>query len=329
MMTLPQWQHTRRVDHVSVPSVSLSQGFRLAHPRVRSSPGGLDLKMFDADVAAFARATNNVDRVGILGRIIECSSAFLALPLAAAPQRYRQAVHALYQSAQLEMNQICGGAVYQPLRTQDLVMATHQTVLPPKTVHLNIFYLAPIGTIPLVGPIDRTINTHIAQANTCPGFQVAGLTWQRNNPAAQVVTQSPTGQPILNPANGQFSDGSTGGERLIAYCERFVPPSATSIDIVCVEHYDQADVQGRTLRSGHDYNGSIPRRPIVTITMNPPGRGALTYPTTLAHELGHALTGEPAHSADPNNLMAEGANRNGRNHLTPGQIGWFRQNAHT
>jgi hypothetical protein len=79
---------------------------------------------------------------------------------------------------------------------------------------------------------------------------------------------------------------------------------------------------GRTIRRWR-------RTPIVTVTLNSPVGGGATYPATLAHELGHAITGCPAHIQDGNNLMSGGAIRNGTNNLSDGQISRFRKNPWT
>jgi hypothetical protein len=71
------------------------------------------------------------------------------------------------------------------------------------------------------------------------------------------------------------------------------------------------------------------KRPIVTVTLYPPAAGFATQPTTLAHELGHALTGDPDHSRDADCLMAGGNIRNAQNTLSDGRVGWFRNNPWT
>jgi hypothetical protein len=224
--------------------------------------------------------------------------------------------------------------MYQMGRTTDLVNLYRGTPLAHKNINLNVFYLAPIGAAPAVAGIDAVINNHIASANAAAGYIRAGITFTRTNPAATVATQNAAGQSLLLPVTpevpvarqGNFADGGIGATRLIAYCNAS-GGQARSIDVVYLDHYDQDDVQGRTFRAGADYNGATSTRPIVTVTLNPPAGGVATYPTTLAHELGHALTGDPDHSADGSILMAGGANRTAANTLTDGQIAWFRNNA--
>jgi hypothetical protein len=330
MMTLAVWKNTRRVDHVDLGKF---------HIRWRSKPSDLaDLKVFDADVTAFAAANNNFDRVTVLGRLLQQTTAYRTLGPNVFPDRYSNAVNALHMAVTNDLNQICGAL--QPARTADILAASSvHPVLAPKNVALNIFYLVPVGAAPsaleLLG-VDVRISAHINQANNAPGYEQAGITFYRTNAAAVVARQTAAGQSILLPvaadvpvaSRGRFADGGNGGPRLITYCNAS-GGAAKSIDVVYLDHYDQADVQGRTFRAGVDYGGSIPARPIVTVTLNPPADGNATYPTTLAHELGHALTSDPDHSLDASCLMAGGAIRNGNNTLSPGLIGWFRNNPWT
>jgi hypothetical protein len=126
----------------------------------------------------------------------------------------------------------------------------------------------------------------------------------------------------------KFADGGNGGERLIKYMNAS-GAGANTVDVVYLDNYETAqnDVQGRAYRTNDQT--LAPNRPIVTVTLNPPVGGGATYPTTLAHELGHAITGCPAHIQDANNLMSGGAIRNGTNSLSDGQISWFRNNPWT
>jgi hypothetical protein len=330
MMTLAVWKNTRRVDHQEI------LGF---HPRVRAlaSPQA-NLKVFDADLIAFGLANNNFDRVTILGRLLQSTRNYLALPDNTVPDRYKDAVRALVIAVMNDLNQICGGA--SPPRAADIIsLGDPHPALAQKNVSLNIFYLVPANAAPAFGAVaavDTLVNTHITNANSAAGFQRANITFARTNAVATLASQTAAGDSILLPAvpavpvnqRGKFADGGNGGPRLITYCNASAG-AANSIDVVYLDNYDQADVQGRTFRAGVDYGGSTPARPIVTVTRNPPADGVATHPTTLAHELGHALTRDPDHSHDANNLMAGGAIRNGSNRLSDGLIGWFRNNPWT
>ena len=326
MITLDAWKTLRRVDHVNLGATA---------PRVRAqAPGVPPLDGFDADVRDYPGATNDFDRVTILGRIVQRAQTDY-VRVQNAPPRYLEAVMPLYNDAQGHLNQICGGG-HQAARTQDLVALAAGTPLAPRVVRVNALFLAAVGAAPVLGPIDATIGNHLATANAVAGFQRAQLTFARVLPAATVVTATAAGASILLPnapdvpANkrGTFSDGGTGGPRLITWCNAS-GAAATSVDVVYVDHFDQDDVQGRTLRAGVDYGDATAARPIVAVSRNPPLPVSPTYPTTLAHEMGHALTGCPAHSTDPNDLMCGGATRNGTDHLSDGVISWLRNNPWT
>ena len=324
MMTFAQWQVTRRVDHLTIGQYN---------PRFRRS--GYNLKSFDADVLGYQNANNDFDRITFLGRIIQGAQPFLDLNAQNIPQRYRTAVQLLFQSASLEVNLVCG-AVHQPLFLFTLHTIRKLHALLTKNVSLNIFYIAPIGTAPVLAPIDLIINSHITAANTSTGYQQAGLAFVRTNPVAIVATQTAQNNSLLLAAHaavpaaqqGKFADGGVGGPRLRSYCNAS-KGSANSIDVVYVDAFDQQDVQGRTFRAGVAYNGVAAIRPIVIIRLTAVAGGAATHSTTLAHELGHALTSSPHHSSDTNNLMSSGNIRNGNNWLTDGQVAWFRNNPYT
>ena len=326
-MTLAQWKNTRRVDHLNIFG---------HHPRVRGQSLGLtDLKVFDADVAAVAQANNNFDRVTMLGVVIQSTRLYLSLPAGTVLPRYVAAVNKLFASATIDLNLICGGA-YQAPRTADLDALEVNHALGPKNVTLNIFYLAPVGAAPAVGPVDVLINAHILNANNAHGHNRAGITFARANPVATVATQTAAGDSILNPViqevplqhQGKLAEGGNGGRRLITYCNASAG-AANSIDVVYVDNYEDPLVLGKTYRANATTYGVVPVRPITTVTRNPPPAGAATSPTTLAHELGHALTSESGHSTDVNNLMAGGLIRNANNILGDGQVAWFRNNPYT
>ena len=325
-MTLQQWESTRRVDHVSLPG-----GF---NPRFRgnSGPGLQNLKNLDPFVQACAQMPDDWVKVQALSRVVQEARAKITQLLGQVEQRYINAVQALLTSAQNDLNVLCG-ATFQPNRTTDLVALHTNTPLVQRTVRLNVYYLSPIGSNPNVVPIDAIINQHIMNANQLACYQRAGMTFQRVNPAATVATQTANGASILLPAvqavplhnQGKFADGGMGGQRLVEYLDAS-GAGANTVDVVYLDNYETAqnDVQGRAYRTND--TTLAPDRPIVTITLNPPVGGGATYPTTLAHELGHALTGCPAHIGDANNLMSAGNARNGTNSLSDGQIAWLRNN---
>lgn len=326
-MTLAQWQNTRRVDHVHLPGG--------LNPRFRGNPGpGLqNLKGLDQCVQDYWTVNGQDDwaKAGALAQIAEEALAHIAAAQGQVEQRYITAVQALLNSANADLNMICGA--HQANRNVDLAALHANGALVQRTVRLNVFYLAPIGANPNLGPIDQVIDQHILNANQLACYQRAHITFQRVNGVATVASQTNNGRSILMPSvnevpvnqQGKFADGGIGGERLIEYMDNS-GGGANTIDVVYLDHYENAqdDVQGRAYRT-NDAN-QAPNRPIVTVTLNPPVGGAATYPTTLAHELGHAITGCPAHIHDGNNLMCGGNARNGTNNLSDGQIAWLRNN---
>jgi hypothetical protein len=332
MMTLAQWQNTRRVDHVHLPL-----GF---NPRFRGQggPGPTNLKGLDPFVQAYWNVQGQDDwaKVGALAAIVEQAQAYItAALLAHMEQRYIDAARALLQSANTDLNLICG-ATYQANRSTDLTALHAAGALAPKIVRVNVYYLAPIGANPNVGPTDIIIDQHITNANLLACYIRANMTFQRVNGVAIVASQTATGGSILLPnieavpvaQRGKFADGGMGGQRLVEYMNAS-GAGANTVDVAYLDNYETAqnDVQGRAYRTNDQT--LAPNRPIVTVTLNPPIGGGATYPTTLAHELGHAITGCPAHIADANNLMSGGAIRNGTNNLSDGQISWFRNNPWT
>ncbi|HQU28880.1 MAG: hypothetical protein KC563_01200 [Nitrospira sp.] len=340
MMSLAQWKETRRVDHVHIHVPCVGQ----AHPRFRRyqgpDQGWTDLKGFDASVEAVqnAVADSTFHKVTLLSELLQDTRHYLDHVPAAIPPRYTSAVQALHQSVTLDLNHICGG-MFEPQRNADLSnLAAHGVGgLPPRLMTVNVYFLIPVGMALGVADaegINGRINQHIANANQDRAFRDGNLTVERRNKNLILVSQTAQGQSILAPDLPQvpqhlrrtFSTEGSCRDRLITYCNAVQGVPAGSIDVVYLNHYDQADVQGYTLRAGQDYNGYVPARPIVTITMNPPNEGMATYPTTLAHELGHALTGCGEHVPNGESLMAAGNNRNGEDQLTHGQLAWFRNN---
>jgi hypothetical protein len=329
MITLAQWENTRRVDHVHLPG-GLNPRFR-----GNAGPGLQNLKGLDQFVQAYAQVQGQDDwaKVGALAQIVGEALAHITAAQGQVNQRYITAAQTLLTSANTDLNLLCG-AQFQTNRTADLVALHANGPLVQRTVRLNVYYLAPIGANPNVAPIDQTINQHVTNANQLGCYQRASITFQRVNAAAAVATQTASGGSILLPAvasvplnqQGKFADGGMGGQRLVEYMNAS-GAAANTIDVVYLDNYENAqnDVQGRAYRT-NDLALAL-NRPIVTVTLNPPVGGAATYPTTLAHELGHAITGCPAHIQDGNNLMSGGNIRNGTNNLSDGQIAWLRNSA--
>lgn len=322
MFTLAQWQNTRRVDHVNIPVINL-------HPRFRARQQGQhpDLKMFDPLVQSYAAAATELDRIIVLGDVLDLTAAFLGSTPAPA-NRYLQAVQALQASALQDLTvKLHGNA--NAVQT-DIVSAANGRALSPKHIQINVYYLAPMGANPALGPVDVDVNQQITTANNSPAFLSAGITVNRTNATATLITNTAANESILlthppAPANmaGKLQDSADGGTRLINVLNA---GGGAGVDVVFLDEYDQNDIQGRAFRVGQTYGGASPTRPIVTLRRTPAVGGGATHATTLLHELCHAISGNGDHIQDADNLMAAGSVRNGRNQLRNGQIGWYRNN---
>jgi hypothetical protein len=319
MMTLAQWKDARRVDHVSIPVINTNMRFRDPNQRP-------DLKMFDPLLTAFATAPTELDRVMALGDILDLTAAFLGN--AGGANRYQTPVQALQNSATQDLNARFG--LYANAIRQDIITFANGQALTQKHLNVNVYFIAPVGANPNLGPIDAIINGHIATANLSSAFQDAHVTVARTNAVATVITQNAANESLLltdppapNNMAGKFQDSSDGGAKLIQVSNA---SGAAGVDVVYVDEFDQNDIQGRTFRVGQNYFGETANRPIVTVRVTPAVGGMATHATTLVHELGHAVSSNAEHTNDGDNLMASGAVRNGNNRLKSSQIGWYRNN---
>jgi hypothetical protein len=283
------------------------------------------LKVFDPFVNAFNLAQSRFDRMTALGRIIETS--YHLIQGRQAPDqvndRYNAAVTALSNQAIVEMNLIVGAAYQQAM--EHYITGVNR---PARTILVNQLLIKPAaGAVP---PADAVaINQQIQNANASVAFQGAQITVTTVGATVR-LHQDTNNQPFLlgPPApvavQDTFQDSAGGGERLIDYCNNL--PRTADMDLVFVDAFDANDIQGRTFRAGCNYNGHTPQRPIVVVRLTPVVGGAATHPTTLLHELGHALSSEPSHSAQADNLMAGGAIRSGVDQISLGQAAWFCNN---
>jgi len=322
MLTFAQWQDTRRVDNVTIPILNFHPRYRARNPNTRP-----DLKIFDPLVQGYAAAPTELDRVIILGDILDLAAAFLANN-AGGVQRYLTAVQTLQTAANTDLTQkfpTNANAV-----RQDIIAAANGQALAAKTIRINVFYLDVVGANPNLVPIDTIVNQQINTANISAAFQGAHLTINRLNANATLISETAAHESILlthppAPQNmaGKLQDSTTGGDRLITLLNA---TNGAGVDVVFLQEYDQNDIQGRAFRVGQNYNGFSPTRPIVTMRTTPAVGGNATHGTTLLHEICHAISGNGDHAQDANNLMASGAIRNGRNELASGQIGWYRNN---
>jgi hypothetical protein len=282
--------------------------------------------MFDPLVAAFAAAPTELDRVMALGDILDLTTAFLGI--GGGPNRYQTPVQALQNSAIQDLTAKFG--VSANAIRQDIIAFANGQLLLQKQLNVNVYFIAPIGANPNLGPIDLVIDQHIATANISRAFQDAHVTVARTNAVAHLITQNAAHESLLlthppapNNMAGKFQDSTDGGCRLIQVCNA---AGGAGVDVVYLDEFDQNDIQGRTFRAGQNYLGDVPLRPIVTVRLTPAVGGAPTHGTTLVHELGHAISSNAEHTNDGDNLMASGAMRNGNNRLKSSQIGWYRNN---
>jgi hypothetical protein len=326
MWTLDRWKQARRVDHGSINILGLK-----FHPRFRDPAGRPNLKIFDPFVNAFHQANNNWDKVAALGDIVGTAHQFIN---AFVPQpnpggqniRYKTPVDDLLVEARNALNIICGLPMSMG-REANIVSMTNNVPVAIRTITANVIYLAAVGAVPNLVNIDPVIDGHILTANGLPAFTSAGLRIVRQNAVTHVVTDF-NNEPILiqgGANDGLFDESRLPIYRLVGYLNTQVLPGR--VDVVYHEGFADQDVQGFTARMSGLYAGRTPSaRPVVIVRMTPCPGGNLTHPTTLAHEMGHAVTDCGQHSTQPNDLMASGAIRGGVNSLSAGEKAWFRNN---
>ena len=328
MYTLAQWKNVRRVDHLTLPGYSFRRGLYWAHPRYRDPANRPDLKWLDTWVTQFNGANNDFDRMKILANIIGATVPFVA---ARAPgDRYGLAANALHNQAILDMNAISGVAHQQGM--EDWI---NNIARPARTIDINPIILTPVGgAVP--GATAAKVGNDIANANACLGYQQASLTLNNIVAAGHIHATQHAGQSILltNPpapvaVAGKINpDSHLSGGRLIHYCNALAVPPNT-VHVVYVPDFELPGVSGRTFRAGVSYcpGGPVtPTCPIVMINATPPAAAAITSPTTLAHEVGHAICRCGDHDSDASALMADGNNRNGVNALSVGARAWMATN---
>src|SRR5262249_56190530 len=116
-------------DVVKVSVVSCYAGLRCNNPNQRP-----DLKIFDPLVQSYAAAATELDRVIILGDILDLAAAFLANNQGGA-QRYLQAVQTLQIAANHDLTQKFGGSA-NAIR-QDIVAAGNGQGLAQETIRIH------------------------------------------------------------------------------------------------------------------------------------------------------------------------------------------------
>jgi hypothetical protein len=335
MWTLNQWKQARRVDHFKVLKF---------HVRYRGA-ADVQLKAFDQLVTNYYAAVPNHAKLIALGEIIARATAFGAGAHAANTQN---PVTQLAAVAEQDLRLLLAGrdvdanAVVAELQADPATWGAKQlrvttwVVVPDARMGQNF------------GNIDTMIDTHLQNADQLYAAHGMNLTVVRTNNASTVSSKINTLQgetrtnslldftpdpnaltagelPYLNNFNalaGKFSD--TARSRVAAWLNAKALP-ATGVDLVYVPEFAEDDAQGLTTRPNSTGLDTTPRRPYVTIGWNPLNAvafptAAATFPTTLAHELLHALMDEGTHTPDANNLMAGGSNRNGTNQISVAQM---------
>ena len=326
MWTLDRWKQARRVDHGTIKIFGAK-----FHPRLRDPAGRPNLKVFDPYVNAFAQANNNWDKVAALGDIVGTAhqfiNAFVPKPNPGGQNvRYKTPVDDLLVEARNELNNICGAGMALG-REANIVSMTNNVAVAIRTITVNVIYLAAVGAVPNLVNVDAVIDGQILTANALAAFTTAGLRIVRQNAATHVVTDFNNDSILIQGGanDGLFDESRLPIYRLVGYLNTQVWTGR--VDVVYHDGFADQDVQGFTARMSGVYAGRTPNtRPVVIVRMTPCPGGNLTHPTTLAHEIGHAVTDCGQHSAQPNDLMASGAIRGVANNLSAGERAWFRNN---
>lgn len=166
-------------------------------------------------------------------------------------------------------------------------------------VYLNVY---------VVGSAKADSDLHIRTANDI--YRSHGIAFEiRHNdtiPDAKIV----------NPLNGKFYESQLG---LLASNSNFTQEK-DCVDVYYLADFYSADVKGVTVRPNgqpEGYSGRPPVRPVIVLN------AVQSDPSTLAHELGHALLDDGSHDPNRENLMAAGAARTG-NTLTADQVNRIR-----
>jgi hypothetical protein len=335
MLTVAQWKQSRRVDHFKIVSFNV---------RYRGNPDQ-QLKDFDQLVTDYHAALTDQARMIALGEIIARATAFGAGAHAAQTQT---PVTALAAAAEQDLRLLLAG------RDVDTDGAITALRTPPATwgvrrVRVQTWIVVPDAQRnQSFGRIDTMIDAHLLAANTLYAGQGMRLSVVRRNAVSTVssrvdkdteatrtnslldytpdpATITDASRPFL--AQMQASAGKFSMEarsRIAGWLNNQTVPADT-VDLVYVPSFAEDDAQGLTTRPHSTGLATTPDRPYVTIGWNPLNAAtfptaALTFPTTLAHELLHALMDEGTHTSDADNLMAGGSNRNGTNVISTAQM---------
>ena len=335
MWTVTQWKQARRVDHFRVLSFNI---------RYRGNPDQ-QLKAFDQLVVDFHAATTDHARLVALGEIIAGATAF---GVGAHTPQTHTPVAALANAAEQDLRLLLAGRdVNADLTVGDL--RALPVTWAARRLRVNTWVVVPDAQRHQhFANIDAMIDAHLLAANTLYAAQGMALTVVRRNGVSTVSSRvDPTQEatrtnslldftpdpltisdglrpylPQLQASAGKFSMDAR--SRVATWLNGKAVP-ANTVDLVYVPTFAEDDAQGLTTRPHSTGLATVPHRPYVTIGWNPLNAAtfptaATTFPTTLAHELLHALMDEGTHTGDANNLMAGGANRNGTNTIGMGQM---------
>jgi hypothetical protein len=342
MWTVKHWKQSRRVDHFKVVSLNI---------RYRGNPDQ-QLKTFDQLVTDCHAALTDQARLIALGEIVASATAFGA---GAHTAQTQTPVAALAGVAEQDLRLLLAG------RDVNVDSAVADLQALPATwgarqVRVNTWIVVPDAMRNQnFAHIDAMIDTHLLAANTLYAAHGMQLSVVRRNAVSTVSSRAdPTAEATrtnslldFTPDPATISDAlrpflaqmqASAGKfsmdarsRVAAWLNTKAMP-ANTVDLVYVPTFAEDDAQGLTTRPHSTGLATTPTRPYVTIGWNPLNAvafptAAVTFPTTLAHELLHALMDEGTHTADANNLMAGGASRNGTNVISMGQMAVARSSA--
>ncbi len=327
MWNLDQWKAQRRVDHQHI-----NLGLVSFNRRIQPFQGPLHLRHFDPFVDACTRLPlGPLQKAGALGRLMQELLVYMAGFPAVTPQnqRYVTPVNTLLLQVRQDLIQIWGAPRHNDREADLLALANGHNIV-ARTVNLNVFYIEAVNANTNLGPIDAEVNRQIAAANGLPSYMTANLQVARSNAQATLLSMrnNDVNHPILD-NNGNFREDARSVWELIQELNTQNLPGA--VDLVMVDSLSGNDVQGFTCRRAGLYSNVQPaQRPIVLVRMTPAlmnnGAPSPTHATTLAHELGHALTDTADHSLNPNDLMSAGSIRGAVDQLSHAEMAWFRRN---
>ena len=306
MLTVSQWKDARRVDHEQVVFFG-----HLFNRRTRPRPAYADLKVFDADVMAFAAAQTSWDKIRPLGDIIADANQFIVNAPQNLPPRYLTAVRTLRDAAADEFSTLTDGTITAATLRSDIESISRGAALAPNSVTVHVYAQ---GSNLSDATLNGRINGHLGEVNRL--FNPGDVQVTRLNAALSRISlaDSPVDQ-------GGFNEQGRAPFELIRYIKG--KNNGADVSVVYTDKFMADDVQGFTCRQGRVYSSAVPVKPIVVVTLNPPGTST-TYDTTLAHELTHGITGEGGHSNEPDSLMAKGAIRNPTAEVSFAMLAWLR-----